>query len=117
MTCKGRFCFACIDEPIDQLEPTFEIPKKLCHNCNTNPAEHVRKMNLSKVPKEYILRPGDIRRSILTNIHHVSSTDKIQFVNLPKEHTLTKYDYYLCQGCYQDRPKELDQEWNYWGQM
>src|SRR5579872_1610104 len=118
MTCKGKSCFECTDDSMEPINQSLEpAPVRLCQKCYTDPAQHVRKMDLSKVPKEYILRPGDIQNSILTNIHHVPLSDTIQFINLPKEHTLTKYDYYLCKKCYLDRPKERDQEWNYWNKV
>jgi hypothetical protein len=72
-----------------------------CSVCKKNPIKYKRELNLNLVPNEYILSIDDTCAQILIVSYGMDySKDKINFVNLPKELVMTKYDYKLCEECY-----------------
>ena len=97
--------------------PGFNASTKLCTDCRINQAHHIRKLNINKVPREYLLAPDNINSFILTNTYKIDFNDRENFLNLPREHRLTKYDYYLCNKCYNHRSTSQDQVWNYWSDI
>ena len=116
-------CFASTESDDDESPESFVYTSgfntntKLCSDCRINQAHRVRKLNIDKVPKEYLLAPDDINSFILTNTYKIDFNDRENFLNLPREHRLTKYDYYLCNKCYNHRSTSQDQVWNYWSDM
>jgi hypothetical protein len=82
-----------------------------CQKCNSI-AFYVRKLNIKLVPQKYILDRNDPCAQAIMELHHIKYSDKYHFITFPKELVLTKYDYYLCDQCYQTRGETC--EWNYW---
>jgi len=107
----------CCLKKMELIDDTNDIPIKLCNECRIHHASHVRRMNIDKVPKEFFLQPTDTSSFILTNTHKIDFSDLRNFLNLPKEHRLTKYDYYLCTHCYRHYHKNNEPVWTQWFDM
>ena len=112
---KHKLCCWKKVEIVDDNKDTSQL--RLCSECRIHPAAHVRKMNIDKVPKEFFLQPTDISSFILTNSHKINFNDQRNYLNLPKEHRLTKYDYYLCTHCYHHHDKSHEPVWVGWSHV
>jgi len=91
---------------------------RICQKCNRIAATHVRKFDLEKVPQRYIMNPKHIDYNFIIGEYKVYGYNgwmsECQYlVDLPKEHILTKYNYYLCSDCYEQYGTPTC-EWNHW---
>jgi hypothetical protein len=101
-------------------ETIAPVPNKvrICQKCQRLAATRVRKFDLENVPKRYILNPNNISYSFIISEYKVYGyngwmSDSVYLVDLPKEHVLTKYSYYVCDNCY-EKEKEPLCVWNHW---
>jgi hypothetical protein len=105
-------CFNICSHKKENNRDVINLSSRICQKCKINNSKYLRKINIDNVPQEYILPIDDIRSCIIINTYKKNPRDKIHFINFPHDFVLTKYDYYLCQSCYDD--KSHDHIWNYW---
>lgn len=84
-----------------------------CQICRQKESNYVRKLNISAVPKKYILDPESPCASIIHDFHKIDYTDIYYFLAFPKEYMLTKYPLYACKKCYAMQ-KKMSPKWTYW---
>lgn len=114
------FCCKSADQEPIQEEPNVNHQKThQCQKCWNANAEFHRKLDLDRIPKEYLL-DGSSPTSNLIMFYlkknlgdKYDPSNKYYLINFPKEHILTKYDYYLCKTCYSFEDHNCV-PWNYW---
>lgn len=93
---------------------TVEIVGKSrkCQSCKRHNATYMRSVNLSKIPQKYILTENDVCYNMLISKNKFD-INPLDLINLPKNLVMTKYDYYVCDICY-EAESPMSQEWNVW---
>lgn len=94
----------------------IDIRQKItCQLCHEQPTTYVRVFDYRLLPTEFFQRPD---QNILSLLHSRGITDEDAYPNywvqLPKELSLTKYPFKICEICYcveKNKPLNI---WNQW---